>query len=59
MKAAVVYGGAIYTVDVIEDEGRLWLVPMWIENRERGWQKPMRMISLATIPHQVKGYRRP
>lgn len=46
-------GGGLVTMDVIQHEGRPWLVPSWLEHPAEGWQTPERMILLATFPHQV------
>lgn len=47
-------GAGLVTMDVIDHEGRSWLVPSWLENQAEGWQTPERLILLATIPHQVE-----
>ena len=44
--------GAIYQMDVIQHDGRFWLVPMWIESPSEGWKKPARIICLDTLKHQ-------
>lgn len=35
--------------DVIEHEGKLWLVPEWLENPIEGWSIPARIIQLDTL----------
>ncbi|MGR6466308.1 hypothetical protein [Rhizobium sp. PAMB 3182] len=45
--------------ETIEHEGCYWLVPQWIENKEQGWMRPVRIISLRDIPHEVKENRDP
>lgn len=44
--------GAIYTVDTIEFEGGLWLVPAWLEAPTEGWRTPARIVRIDTHPHQ-------
>ena len=51
-KAYVVIDGGLYKVDVIEFEGRFWLVPEWLDMPAQGVSMPRRIVSLETIPHQ-------
>ena len=44
--------GIIYKVDTIEYEGKMWLVPEWLDNPRGGWRKPTRIICLDVLPHQ-------
>jgi hypothetical protein len=44
--------GYVYRMDTIEYEGRVWLVPAWLESRATGGRKPERMICLDNLPHQ-------
>jgi hypothetical protein len=37
-------GPNIQLVDTIEHKGRLWLVGGWLEDRELGVQKPVRLV---------------
>ena len=41
--------GNIIDMDTVEYEGRLWLVPDWIEYPGQGVMKPTRMIALAQL----------
>jgi hypothetical protein len=58
----ILHGGpqpGVHHMDVIEFDGRLWLVPEWKDYRESGHTMPARMVSLENIPHsahlQTKG----
>jgi len=51
-KTTVAIGSAIREVDTIEHEGEFWLVPDWFESPDGKYLRPMRIISLSTIPHQ-------
>jgi hypothetical protein len=51
-KATVVIDSSIYKADVIEFEGRYWLVPEWLDMPAQGVSMPRRIISLEAIPHQ-------
>lgn len=53
-KAAVPVEGetSIFQMDVIEHEGKFWLVPYWLNNPATGRSKPLRLIALETIQHQ-------
>lgn len=53
LKAMVPVGAEVRKVDVIEYEGQFWLVPLWLDTRESGMTTPLRIISLAAIPHQT------
>ena len=44
--------GTIYKMDTIEYEGKMWLVPEWLDNAAAGWRKPARIICLDLLPHQ-------
>lgn len=37
----------IVKVDTIRHDGRLWLVPEWIEVPSEGWSRPRRIVLLA------------
>jgi hypothetical protein len=45
--------GTIGVCDVIEYEGRLWLVPHWLESPTRAETKPSRLIPLDILQHQA------
>ena len=44
--------GALYRVDTIEHEGKMWLVPSWLDNPVAGHRIPERLILLDVLPHQ-------
>jgi hypothetical protein len=44
--------GAISQCDGIEFEGKLWLVPRWLDVPAQGVTKPVRLIRFDSIPHQ-------
>ncbi|HEY5379911.1 MAG TPA: hypothetical protein VIJ78_10300, partial [Pseudolabrys sp.] len=43
-KATVIVGGAIHKSDAIEYEGKLWLVPHWLDMPAQGVTMPARII---------------
>lgn len=47
--------GTVDTVDTIQHDGGLWLVPMWLELPSRGVRQPMRIIRLDVLPIQEAG----
>ncbi len=46
------FQGQICAMDTIEFEGKMWLVPVWLDNREEGFSYPARIILLDTLPHE-------
>lgn len=44
--------GAISKCDGIEHEGKLWLVPHWLDVPAQGVTKPARLIRFDLLPHQ-------
>jgi hypothetical protein len=44
--------GVIYTVDTIGYQGKMWLVPEWLDSPREGWRMPARIICLDALPHQ-------
>jgi hypothetical protein len=42
----------ICRVDTIQYEGKLWLVPEWLESPTQGWKKPKRIILLDGLQYQ-------
>jgi hypothetical protein len=44
--------GKIYKVDAIEHEGKLWLVPHWLDVPAQGLTKPARLIRMDVLPFQ-------
>lgn len=52
--------GALYLIDTIEHEGKLWLVPQWLDEPIRKVSKPARLIRLDILPFQsMKGSKYP
>jgi hypothetical protein len=45
-------GGDIFTADTIKHEGKMWLVPTWLENPTEGYKIPERIVCLDTLQHQ-------
>jgi hypothetical protein len=46
----------VHMVDVIEYEGRFWLVPEWLDNRAQKTTTPVRIISFDRVAHhRMKG----
>lgn len=45
-------GGMIHKCDTIEHEGKLWLVPEWLDVPAQGVRKPRRMIRMDLLAHQ-------
>ncbi len=54
-KATIIVGSAIHKVDVIEHEGRQWMVPHWVDSPDGKWTRPLRIIPLDAVPHQPYG----
>lgn len=52
---AVAVGRDILTVDTIEHEGLLWLVPNWTERPDLKLMRPERIILLSTLRHSPHG----
>ena len=44
--------GTIYKIEAIEYDGKLWLVPRWLEVPARGVSMPARIIRFDNQPHQ-------
>jgi hypothetical protein len=44
--------GTIHKCDAIEHEGKLWLVPEWLDVPAQGVTKPRRIIRMDTLRHQ-------
>lgn len=57
LKALVGNDHGLFTIDVIEYEGGLWLVTEWLDNKALGWTTPARIIRMDTIPHQIASTR--
>lgn len=52
-QALVPVGDTIYAADVIEHEGKLWIVPHWLDSPTEGWSTPTRIIRMDKLPHQA------
>lgn len=47
----------VYQIDVIEYEGKLWLVPLWLSPQDGKWQTPARIIRFDHLKHQNRGLK--
>jgi hypothetical protein len=54
-KTMLISGGGIQMMDTIEFEGAFWLIPEWLVSPDRKQMRPLRGVSLQTIPHQDLG----
>lgn len=52
MIASVACGTQIRNVDAVAYDGKLWLVPMWIDRDDSEWSRPLRMIRIDNHRHQ-------
>ena len=43
-------GGSLFLGDVIEHEGKLWLVPEWLPGPSAGIERPARIVCLDGLP---------
>lgn len=43
-------GGGLFIGDVIEHQGKLWLVPEWLAGPTKGTARPARIICLEGLP---------
>ena len=48
-------GGTIFKCDAIEHEGKLWLVPEWLDGTTKGTVRPARIICLRDLPIENPG----
>jgi len=56
LKVKVSVGGALCNADGIEYEGKLWLVPHWLDMPAQGVTMPSRIIRFDILPHaDVRG----
>jgi hypothetical protein len=44
--------GMLFRVDTIEHDGKMWLVPEWLDNPREGWRKPARIVCVDGMSHQ-------
>jgi hypothetical protein len=49
--ARVVIGSAMTKADAIEHEGKLWLVPNWLDTPDGKWTMPTRIVRFDNLPH--------
>lgn len=47
--------GKLIQVDVIEWQGKVWLVPQWLVSLDQKTRRPRRIICLSNLQHQVPG----
>lgn len=52
LKAYVQSDGQLLIADVVEFEGKTWLVPHWIDFPLEKVSRPLRIIRLDSLPHQ-------
>lgn len=45
----------IYYADTIEYEGKLWLVPTWLESPSLSYKLPERIVCIETLAHMKAG----
>src|SRR6476660_1293076 len=45
-------GGASQECDAIKYDGKLWLVPQWLDEPGSGTTKPRRIIRIDSLPHE-------
>ena len=45
-------GGAVQECDAIKYDGKLWLVPQWLDEPGSGTTKPRRIIRIDSLPHE-------
>lgn len=56
LKVKVAVGSIITDADGIEHEGKLWLVPFWLDMPAAGVSMPNRIIRFDNLPHaDVRG----
>jgi hypothetical protein len=44
--------GTVAKMDGIEHEGKLWLVPHWLDTAAEGVTRPARLVRFDMLPHQ-------
>jgi hypothetical protein len=50
-KAMVAVDDGVYKIDAIDYEGKLWLVPHWLDMPAQGVTMPNRIIRFDILPH--------
>jgi hypothetical protein len=48
-KAKVIFGGALHNADAIEYQGKLWLVPHWLDMPAQGVTMPARIVRFDNL----------
>ena len=48
----VIVNGELLTFEGLAFEDKLWLVPLWFEDKEQKASKPVRMIRFDNLPHE-------
>ena len=51
-RVSVIVDGQIQTCDGIEWQGKLWLVPHWLDDKSQEVSTPARIIRFDSLPHQ-------
>ena len=46
-------GAGTFLIDTIEYDGKMWLVPRWLEAPSEGWKTPARIILLDSRDRQT------
>lgn len=55
-KATVIFGGGLHKTDAIEFEGKLWLVPHWLDMPAQGVTMPGRIVRFDNLQYSdVRG----
>jgi len=52
LKTMIVVESKILICDTIRYEDKLWLVPLWLENKVEGLKMPARIIRIDTLKYQ-------
>ncbi len=52
LKVCVSDGASLMVMDLVEYQGRLWIVPAWIEWQRERLQAPARLIALDSVAHR-------
>lgn len=50
-KVMISSGGSILTIDAIQHDGGLWLVPEWLDTPNQQASRPVRIIRMDTLRH--------
>ena len=52
LSVLVIANGELLTFEGLVFEDKLWLVPLWFEDKEQKASKPVRMIRFDNLPHE-------